>query len=186
VPFSIELVVSAIFLRQRKGAGNALRMSSRALTEGIHHVGQPCQESIGIDDQGAAAVAIANPPRFFLLRISRMRSTSRSMMVGSAARSRSGRFFTSSDHDVAIAADGAARATLVFEPRPDRGHVLACIRGARERGDGALNLAGIAQAARPQLHAERRRRGLDCAQVSWPGERHERREGLAGLQDRIA
>jgi hypothetical protein len=49
-----------------------------------------------------------------------------------------------------------------------RRHDQASIRGARECRDSALNLAGVTQADRCQLHPERRRHGLDSAQLAKP------------------
>ena len=48
-------------------------------------------------------------------------------------------------------------------------HDQAAIRTLRERRDGALNLAGIARIDRAQLNAQRRRRGLDHAELGGPG-----------------
>jgi hypothetical protein len=44
----------------------------------------------------------------------------------------------------------------------------AAIRLAREGSDAALDLAGVAQADRSQLHSERRRRALDGAKLVAP------------------
>ena len=46
-------------------------------------------------------------------------------------------------------------------PRRDQ----AAIRGARECGDGALDLVGVAQPERAQVHPERRRHGLDSGEL---------------------
>ena len=47
-----------------------------------------------------------------------------------------------------------------------RRHDQAAIRGAREGRDGALDLAGVAHVDRAHLHPERRRHGLDCAELA--------------------
>ena len=71
-------------------------------------------------------------------------------------------------------------------------HDQAAIRGAREGRDGALDLAGVAHVDRAQLHPERRRHGLDGAELADPGgyggipkdrrSRHARRDLLEQLQ----
>ena len=48
-------------------------------------------------------------------------------------------------------------------------HDQAAIRGAREGRDGALDLAGVAHVDRAHLHPERRRHGLDGAELADPG-----------------
>src|SRR5262249_3633401 len=48
-------------------------------------------------------------------------------------------------------------------------HDQAAILPARECGDGALDLAGIAQVDRSQLHPQRWRHGLDSAELPDPG-----------------
>ncbi|HEY5130994.1 MAG TPA: hypothetical protein VIJ35_27510 [Bradyrhizobium sp.] len=55
-----------------------------------------------------------------------------------------------------------------------RRHDQAAIRGAREGRDGALDLAGVAHIDRVHLHPQRRRRGLDCAELAGTG-------GLGGI-----
>ena len=52
--------------------------------------------------------------------------------------------------------------------RRARRHDQAAIRGAREGHDGALDLAGIAHVDRAHLHSDRRRHGLDCAELPAP------------------
>src|SRR5262249_37592441 len=48
-------------------------------------------------------------------------------------------------------------------------HDEAAIREPRERGNGTLDLAGIAHVDRAYLHSERWRRGLDRAELASPG-----------------
>ena len=50
-----------------------------------------------------------------------------------------------------------------------RRHDQAAIRRARERRDGALDFAGVAHVDRAHLHPERRRHGLDGAELADPG-----------------
>src|SRR5262249_41429976 len=45
----------------------------------------------------------------------------------------------------------------------------ASVRSAREGGDGALDLAGIAHIERIDFHGERRRHGLDGGKLAGPG-----------------
>src|SRR5258707_6698546 len=55
--------------------------------------------------------------------------------------------------------------TMADRPRAHGQHQRA-VRVAREGGDAALDLVGIRDADRAQLHPERRRHGLDSAQLS--------------------
>ena len=73
-----------------------------------------------------------------------------------------------------------------------RRHDQAAIRSAREGRDGALDLAGVAHVDRAHLHPERRRHGLDRAELPDPGgyggipkdrrSRHARRDLLEQFQ----
>ena len=53
--------------------------------------------------------------------------------------------------------------------RRARRHDQAAIRRAREGRDGALDLAGVAHVDRADLDPERRRHGLDDAELADPG-----------------
>ena len=76
--------------------------------------------------------------------------------------------------------------------RRARRHDQTAIRRAREGRDGALDLAGVAHIDRVDLHPERRRHGLDDAELAGAGgyggipkdrhSRHARRDLLEQLQ----
>ena len=63
------------------------------------------------------------------------------------------------DDQIAMNASPAALAVTIRPP----------FRSAREGRDGALDLAGVAHVDRVDLHPERRRHGLDDAELADPG-----------------